>query len=142
MVRFPYLTTLGLGSGKLTSRPFLDVEIHYKDTKPFRTTAIVDSGSDITLMDAELAEYFGIDELTCEQVALSGVTGKSSGFVGYVAIKIEGFEEMIPQTVIFTRELKTGILLGQQCFFAYFRITFDKANNIFELERNNVSFEV
>lgn len=137
---YPYLGTLGLGDSLIAYRPSLEIEI-CRDKIGIAQMAMVDSGSDATLMDVEIAEYLGINLADCPRVKLSGVTGAGDGFVADVEIHIEKIAESIPLQVVFVKELRTGILLGQKGFFEYFTVTFEKNKNRFGLERNTKNIE-
>lgn len=141
MKEYQYLGTLGMGSSPVVYRPSIEILISNNDKPAIKSIvqmAMVDSGSDVVLMDVEIAEYLEIDPNACQKTRMSGVTGEAEGFVAKVHLKVEQFEETIPVDVVFIKELKTGILLGQKGFFDYFTIIFDKSNNIFKLERNDV----
>lgn len=98
--------------------------------------AIVDSGSDITLMDFDIAQFLEIDLAQCKEVNLGGITGRSVGYTSEVSIVVEKFQREVAIPVVFTKELNTGILLGQVGFFDNYTITFDRKNKTFFLEQN------
>lgn len=135
MQAFTYLGTLGMGSSPMVYRPSIQIDIR-KNGKHISQMAIVDSGSDITLMDFDIAQFLEIDLKKCKGVNLGGITGRSAGYASEVSIVVERFEKEIMIPVIFTKELNTGILLGQIGFFDNYKIVFDRKNKTFFLEEN------
>lgn len=136
MKQYSYLGTLGIGSGTIVYVPSLQINILGTHSQ-ISQMAMVDSGSSITIMNLEIAEFLKIDTKMCKKVNLAGITGRGVGYESTVTIVIEGFAEKMSLPVIFTKELNTGILLGQIGFFDKFTITFEKAHNIFKLVRND-----
>jgi hypothetical protein len=90
----------------------------------------------MTLVNAEIAIYLGIDMHTCTRVNLGGITGKSAGYVSEVEVLIDRFPKALAMPVVFVEELNTGILLGQTGFFEHFLVTFDRRKKAFSLKRN------
>ena len=135
--KYHYFGQLGIGAQKIVYRPILEIVIEH-NKKSIRATAIVDSGTEISLIESSIAHFLEIDLTKCKKVKLSGITGEAVGYASDISIQVEGFKEILSIPVIFTDELKTGILLGQIGFFESFIITFDKAHNEFLLERNRV----
>ena len=135
MEQFTYLGTLGMGNSPVVYRSSVQIDIR-KGDKHILQMAIVDSGSDITLMDFEIAQFLEIDLATCDRVNLGGIIGKSVGYSSEVSIVVEKFKKEISIPVVFTEELNTGILLGQTGFFDNYKITFDRRNRAFSLEEN------
>lgn len=135
MKQYSYLGTLGIGSGTIVYLPSLHINI-IGDTLQISQMAMVDSGSSVSIMNLEIAKFLNVDIEKCKKVNLAGITGRSVGYESIITIVVEGFTEMLSLPVIFTKELNTGILLGQIGFFDKFTITFDKVHNIFKLERN------
>lgn len=135
MKQYSYLGTLSLGGKSIIYLPSLRIDI-LGSASQISQMAMIDSGSSISLMNLEIAEFLKIDIKNCKKVNLAGITGRSDGYESMVTIIIEGFSEKLTIPVIFTKELNTGILLGQIGFFDKFTIIFDKAKNIFKLERN------
>lgn len=136
---YPYLGTLGQGDMRIMYRPSLQIEIT-RGKVSMSQTAMVDSGSDVTLMDEDIAHVLDIDLQTCPRVQLSGVAGDSVGHVATVSVTIERMAGSMPMEVVFIKDLRTGILLGQKDFFSYFTVVFEKQKNRFGLERNTKPF--
>lgn len=136
MEQFSYLGTLGMGNSPMVYRPSVQIEIR-KGDKSILQMAIVDSGSDITLMDFEIAQFLEIDLGKCKEVNLGGITGKSAGYASEITIVVEKFKKEVTIPVIFTKELNTGILLGQIGFFDTYKVAFDRKNKTFFLEEND-----
>jgi hypothetical protein len=138
MKQYSYLGTLGIGSSTIVYVPTLQISILGTHSQ-ISQMAMVDSGSSISIMNFEIAEFLKIDKEKCKKVNLAGITGKSVGYESTVTIVVDGFTEKITLPVIFTKELNTGILLGQIGFFDKFTVIFEKKHNIFTLDRNKTN---
>lgn len=135
MKQYSYLGTLTTGAKSITYLPSLRIDI-LGEKSHIRQMAMIDSGSSITLMDFEIAEFLKVDIAKCKKVNLAGITGRSDGYESTVTIVLDGLKEKLSLPVIFTKELNTGILLGQIGFFDKFTVIFEKKANISKLERN------
>jgi predicted aspartyl protease len=96
----------------------------------FETTALLDSGADITAMNQEMAEVLGLD-LSGKRELCYGVTGHAEAVLTKVKISIgknhEHYTMVVPVKVLLTENMKIP-LLGQVGFFDEFKITFDKTH--------------
>lgn len=132
--RFDYLLqTDRKQPGNYVLRPVLEVEVFGpKGSAIF--TALVDSGTEVTMLDAEIAESLGIDRSKCEPGEAIGVGGSKSGFISEITLKIEKFEDTMTTTVLFVDNFESDMLLGQQDFFNRFIVKFERANKKFYLD--------
>ena len=111
----------------------IEVEVS-KGDKSFVQVAVIDSGADITVMSAEVAEAIGIDTATCEKKFISGIGGvPQEGFLCDIELKVEKISGFVTIPVLFVPGLQFNYLLGQYGFFEHFRVRFDKDRNIFAL---------
>jgi predicted aspartyl protease len=113
----PY-ATIKVGSGKNTRR--------YK--------VLVDSGADINVFSASLAESLGLELQDGEAVTVRGATGKPGTFYAH-PVTIEVANQSFTTTAAFADmpHLELAGLVGQQGFFDHFIVTFDADAREFEL---------
>ncbi|KKQ90161.1 MAG: hypothetical protein UT12_C0001G0029 [Candidatus Curtissbacteria bacterium GW2011_GWC2_38_9] len=121
--------------GPYVLRPVIPVEIIYKD-KSVPYEVLVDSGSDINILDAQIAGVLGLNLYDGKQAEVAGVTGVEEVFYvhelginvgGHLFEKIEiGFLEKIGQ-------YGYGIV-GQKGFFDIFVVKFDLKKEEIELK--------
>ena len=136
--RYGYTAQTRHGQVGFVYRPFIDVEIG-SETETRRFKALVDSGTEITVIDQAIAEVLDIDSKNCEHGELSALGVTSKGFLAPVSLKVDKFDRVFNFTVLFIENLSENfdIILGQQDFFLNFDITFKKSENVFYLQ--NVS---
>ncbi len=114
---YPAIPIIILSKGK-------KIEIH----------AIIDSGSEVSLFDRELAKRLEIDyRLTKDIRYMGGVSGRLLVYVHQLEISVGN--KTFPCKIGFSDERTTSHnLLGRQGFFENFRITFDETNHKILLE--------
>jgi len=136
---YGYTAQIRQGGIDYTYRPLIDVEVGgQKESGTFK--ALVDSGTDITVMDRSIAELLQISSENRRTGRVSGVGEMKTGFFAPVSLKITKFpEKTFNFEVLFIDNLSENfeILLGQQDFFLNFDITFKKSKNTFYLERSS-----
>lgn len=121
--------------GGVIYRPMIDLKL-ILGTNVYSCFALIDSGTDSTLINAEFAEMLGIDESKCKRIKVSGVESlNATGFGANIKFKIEGFEEEFTTEVVFVKNMVTAGLLGQKDIFENFKIRFEKRNNKFYLAK-------
>jgi Aspartyl protease len=131
---YPYLVqTDRKNPGSYTYRPSLNVEVS-GPTDSGIFTGLVDSGTEITMIDSQVAEFLGIDRTKCRPATASGVGGTRPAFIAQVSLKIEKFNEVLTCGVLFVDNLDFDLILGQQDFFNRFLVKFEKAKNRFYLD--------
>lgn len=73
-------------------RPVIPISLEYKD-KRIRYEVLVDSGADMCLFHAEVAEALGIDLKKCKTNIVTGVGGKSSQyFLSNLGMEVGGWK--------------------------------------------------
>ena len=123
--------------GNIVYRPIIGVKIKYGNETE-ETIAMIDSGTDVTVVDSNLAKLLGIDSTKYKKCKVAGVTGEAKGFVAKIKISIENFDdEEFEIEVCFVDDMKSNILLGQRDLFEKFKIKFEKSKNKFYLNRDN-----
>ena len=103
----------------------------------FHTDALLDSGTDVTLVSEEVAKFLNIRREDCEKSdPVQGIVGsKADTFLANIKMVVEGFEDEPPidMKVTFVTGLKTGVLLGRDDFFDNFEILFQNRKRVFKL---------
>jgi hypothetical protein len=133
---YTYTPHVRTGSIDYSYRPLLEVEVGGPHQSR-RFKALVDSGTDVTVMDSVIAELLGLATDDRTPATVSGVGQSQIGFIAPVSIKVERFPDKVFNfEVIFVESLSNNfdIILGQQDFFANFNVTFKRSQNIFFLE--------
>jgi hypothetical protein len=118
-------------------RPIISIGISFK--KDLKYEVLVDSGADICIFDAEVAQAIGIvDIVTGEEMKFGGITGKSEvGYIHTVKIKIKDCE--FRTKVVFSEHINddgTGIV-GQKGFFDRFVVKFDYSEKSLVLRKKD-----
>jgi Aspartyl protease len=133
---YPYTAQVRRGHIDFAYRPFVDIEVGgEKTSRTFK--ALVDSGTDVTVMDTVIAELLGIESTNRVSATLSGVGDSKKGFIAPVSLKVDKFQhKTFNFEVIFVENLSNNfeIILGQQDFFQNFNVTFKKSEKLFYLE--------
>ncbi|HLC80675.1 retropepsin-like domain-containing protein [Candidatus Woesearchaeota archaeon] len=90
--------------------------------------AIIDSGSEISLFDKNLAERLGINyQLTRDIKNMNGVSGRLLVYIHQLTITV-GDKTFSCRIGFFDERTTSHNLLGRQGFFENFKITFDEKN--------------
>lgn len=116
-------------------RPVIPIEVSYNDISvPYEV--LVDSGADLCIFDAQIAEILRIDLKKGEERRVSGITGvDESYFLHKVAISVGGWEYQIE--VGFLPQMGSfgyGVV-GQKGFFDIFVVKFDLIKEEIELKQ-------
>lgn len=130
----PYDYKIQAGPGmSWVHRPMINIEVLALDgSEKVPITAMIDSGTDGTVVHADIAEALGIDEASCQKAVLGGI-GSLEGFRTEIKISVPDFGMMYQTPVIFAKKAPMDCLLGQATFFPKFKIRFEKAVNKFYL---------
>ncbi len=147
-MKFPYVkfkTKTPEGGDYVSFRPVIPIEVRYGD-RSLRYMALLDSGADVSMFHAELAEPLGIELQSGTEMFFYGVGhGRSSGYLHHVEIGVGGWwvtcqvafcSDMIrkdPSDPDRTQGLLYGIL-GQEGFFEQFNVKFDRSVKEIELK--------
>lgn len=135
--KYGYTAQCRVGSAEYTYRPLVDVAVGSK-TKTRTFKALIDSGTEITVMDLSIAVLLDIDSRGREMGRLAGLEQWKEGFIAPVSLTVHGFEHVFHFNVLFIEDVHRNfdILLGQQDFFLNFEVTFKKSENAFYLQRS------
>ena len=124
----------GPGKAEYSYRPMVKISVA-ASTGSENFMALIDSGSEITMMSSEIADILEISPAGCKTGVASGLGGNSPGFFSKVNIQIPEFpSQVITTNVLFIKDLSFDILLGQDDFFRTFLVRFEKHKNKFYLE--------
>ena len=126
---YNYTVQVGPGNSWIY-RPVLEVKISQKGAVYVPVLAMIDSGTDSTVIDASVAEKLGIDPRQCQKVKLGGI-GSAEGFLSNVELTLSDMDIRMDIPVVFARNLPMEGLLGQRHFFQRFKIRFEKDVNKF-----------
>lgn len=123
--------------GKSILKPILPVMI-VTNSRELRYAALIDSGADFCIFDAQIGEYLGLDVRAGDKEIFGGIEGGNAAaavaFLHRVTINVGGFD--YPTTVGFSYDIAThgyGIL-GQKGFFEIFVVKFDFFREEIELK--------
>jgi len=120
MIEYPYLYR------KNRLYPIIPVTIS-KGQMFLRTEGLIDSGANISVFSADIAEYFGIDITKGEKVYLQGIGGHIAGYIHEMALTMSNVT--VPCRIVLSPELIIGFnVLGRENLFDKFLITFDESH--------------
>jgi hypothetical protein len=122
-------TLSGKTTDTLLPRPLIEIIISNKTGK-FPCLAMIDSGTDSTVLNSDIAKALYIEKNTCESVKLGGI-GEKAGFRCEVDVYVPDFNVSVKIPVIFLEDVRFDGLLGQAHFFQRFNVKFEKSANTF-----------
>lgn len=106
-------------------RPIIPITIRYKNEE-VRYEVLVDSGADINLMNAEIAELLGIDVKTGKPGTVTGVTGEPETFYMHKCEIVLGGHVTTAEISFAEKVGQEGYgILGQRGFFDLYKFKFD-----------------
>lgn len=119
-------------------KPIIPIEIGYEG-KPVRYNALVDSGADFCIFDAQIGELLGINVRSGKLEKFGGIQTTSPGkaYLHQVVLTIGGWP--YKTTVSFSYDIAPhghGIL-GQKGFFDIFTVKFDLSKEEIELKERH-----
>jgi len=108
-------------------RPIIPVRLFHKAVD-LDVYALIDSGADASLFDAQVAQDLLIDLEAGRKQTLYGVSGHPiEVYFHKIKLQIIGSKESIELEVGFTDATAYTALLGQVDFFMHYQITFERA---------------
>jgi len=125
-----------LKRGSKIYRPLIPITINGKEA--FDALAVLDSGSDITILPKEIAEELGVDFKGDNEI--SGIGGSplkaKEGKINITFGKgIEIYRFDIP-VLVPTEKENLSLIIGRLGFFNQFRITFDESQKRIEFKKS------
>lgn len=132
--KFP-LTTPSEFFGSYILKPIIPVLLTI-GTKKVGYAALIDSGADFCIFDAEIGEQLGLDVRNGRKEVFGGIQerGGAEAYFHEVTLAVGGYEYRI--TAGFSYDIaKNGFgILGQKGFFDLFTVKFDYQKEIVELK--------
>jgi len=116
-------------------RPVIPIKIKNKD-RSVNYEALIDSGADLCIFDAEIGELIGIDIASGRRDVVGGIAGQTAEyFIHPVEIEVGGWHYKIEAG--FLPRVAGGFnygVVGQQGFFDIFVVKFDFIKEEIELK--------
>ena len=135
-MQFPY-KKFKLADGTDLLKPIIPIGLLFND-KLIRYEALIDSGADFNLFNAEIGELLDMDIRSGKKVEFSGVAGKPfEVYLHEVTIEIGGWQHKIPAGFSYEISSYGFGVLGQKGFFNLFRIQFLFSKGIIEITPEN-----
>ena len=121
--------------GKFILKPIIPVKISKSDIV-LQYAALIDSGADFCIFDAEIGEYLGLNVRSGQRTNFGGIQerGGASAFLHKIKVNVGGWD--YETTVGFSYDIaKNGFgILGQKGFFDIFVVKFDLLKEEIELK--------
>lgn len=116
-------------------RPVISIRLENKN-QSYKHEVLIDSGSDLCLFNADMAELLEVDLAESEQKYLGTVAGSSPFYMHDVTIRLGDASRKIKAGFIHGMPNSYGIV-GIQGFFDQFAISFDLEKDEIVLEQKN-----
>jgi len=131
-MQFPY-KKFKLADGTELLKPIIPIGLLYNG-KFVRYEALIDSGADFNIFNAEIGELLGIDIQSGKKVKFSGIDGEPFDvFLHNLTLEIGGWQYKIVAGFSYQISPYGFGILGQKGFFDLFRIRFIFAKGIIEI---------
>lgn len=131
--RHPFLCRID-GNQMPCDLPYIEFKVVQGDFR-LSTHGHIDSGADVTVINAEIADALDINLDGLPTRRLVGVTGEGVAYCTKVVLEIEGHEPF-ECSVAFVWGLTVPALLGHKDFFDLFDISFKKREGFVELTKH------
>lgn len=133
-MKFRYSQTLSTRlDGRFKFRPIIKIEL-IGDKEKIQAFGLIDSGADNIMLNVQYAKALGIKLDKNKKLNFRGIgRGEVETYIALIKYKVEYFPYTISTQVVFIDSENVDILLGQEGFFDYFRVKFEKDNQTFEL---------
>ena len=136
-MQFPY-KRFKLADGTELLKPIIPIGLLYKG-KQIKYEALIDSGADFNIFNAEIGELLGIDIRSGKKMKFSGIAGEPfEVYLHNLAVEIGGWQYKIVAGFSYEISPYGFGVLGQKGFFDLFRVKFIFSKGIIEItpERN------
>ena len=131
-MQFPY-KKFKLTDGTELLKPIIPIGLLFNG-KLIKYEALIDSGADFNIFNAEIGELLGIDIRSGKKVKFSGIAGKPfEVFLHTITIKIGGWQYKIVAGFSYEISPYGFGILGQRGFFDLFRVKFIFSKGIVEI---------
>ncbi len=126
--------TLTDSRGRMVKRPIVWLSLAGKNGECVDVPAIIDSGADTSTINIQYADFMGIKFDNTRQRNIIGIgKGHVPVYQGNFKFKIKEMGDELNVPAWYVDSENVNILLGQEFFFDYFRIKFEKDHDTFEL---------
>jgi len=126
-MEFPYIRKRGI------YYPIVPIKLVHQDLELI-TDALIDSGANVSVFQASISDYFGIDLFKGERLFLQGIGGRIAAYRHHIGIEIGGFSFL--SLIAFSTEMIPRVnILGRDDFFHHFLITFDEPSRKLVLQK-------
>lgn len=116
-------------------RPLIPLVLRAVSASPL-LDGLVDSGSDDTILNAELASALGISLNKCPRVPLGGIgSGQQIGYRAEVTFVFEDLKYEYTSEAVFAAIPHFSVILGQNDFFQHFNVLFEASKGTFTVTR-------
>lgn len=131
-MQFPY-KKFKLADGTELLKPIIPIGLLFNG-KLIRYEALIDSGADFNIFNAEIGELLGIDIRSGKKVKFSGIAGEPfEVYIHNLILEIGGWQYKIVAGFSYEVSPYGFGILGQKGFFDLFRIRFIFSRGIIEI---------
>jgi predicted aspartyl protease len=130
-MRIPY-TKYKIGT-ELERLPLISVRLACNNKK-VKLWALIDSGADFSVFNADIAAILGVDLEKERQVELAGFVGGSAlAWIYQVNLEVEGLQSININVAFTESSMPELCLVGQRGFFDKFQIRFERYKDLIEI---------
>lgn len=130
-MRYPYF--LVPGQPRYASAPLIKVVYKSPINRTTPVLALVDSGAQVSFAPLDFALFLGIKVDKKKYLDMRGFNNATTRcYPGITTIEIDGRDFNIP--VYFGGQAKLQCIIGQDPFFDFAKITFERLNNTFSID--------
>jgi len=131
-MQFPY-KRFKLADGTELLKPIIPIGLLYKG-KQIKYEALIDSGADFNIFNAEIGELLGIDIRSGKKMKFSGIAGEPfEVYLHRLTLEIGGCQYEIVAGFSYKISPYGFGILGQKGFFDLFRVKFIFSKGIIEI---------
>jgi len=131
-MRFPY-KKFKLNDGSELLKPIIPIGLLFNG-EVVRYEALIDSGADFNIFNAEIGELLGIDIRSGNKVRFGGIAGEPfEVYLHNLTLEVGGWEHEVAAGFSYAISPYGFGILGQKGFFNLFRIKFILSKGIVEI---------
>jgi len=131
-MQFPY-KKFELADGTKLFKPIIPIGLLFNG-KLIRYEALIDSGADFNIFNAEIGELLGINICTGKKMQFSGIAGKPfKVYLHNLILEVGGWQYKIMAGFSYEISPYGFGILGQRGFFDLFRVKFIFSKGIVEI---------
>lgn len=120
--------------GESVLRPIIPLKLSFNDLT-IKYEALIDSGADFSVFEAELGEYLGLDIKSGLSESFKGVQGKESSIVYFHKVVVTVLDIELKTKIGFSYDIAGHAygILGQKGFLDYFNVKLSYSNQLIEI---------